>query len=146
MISFIEKIKDKINSVLSGFDRLVIKGIIKPLCYTAGMMNFLYEKNILLKDFGSYVETTSKMIKQSSLEIADKQNRPVQYLASSQIRKETLAQKIALKDGIVKGLVCILTCVEPCKSYYIRKDRESKQLVLSCIRIYECTHTDLVSL
>lgn len=67
MISFIEKIKDKINGVLSGFNRLVIKGIIKPLCYTSGMMNFLYEKNILLKDFGSYVETTSKMIKQSSL-------------------------------------------------------------------------------
>jgi hypothetical protein len=141
MISFIEKLKDKINGILSGFDRLVIKGIIKPLSYTAGMMNFLYEKNILLKDFGNYVETTSKMIKQSSLKIAEKQNRPVQYLASSQIKKETLAQEIALKAGIVKGLVCILTCVEPCKSYYIRKDRESKQLVLEpkvrkCLYIY----------
>ena len=141
MFSLIEQNKNKINGILSGFDRLVIKGMLKPLSYTAGMMNFLYEKDILLKDFGDYVETTSKQVKESSLEIADKQNRPVQYLASSQIRKETLAHKIAEKDGINEGLVCVLTCVEPCKSYYIRKDRESKYLILEpklrkCLYIY----------
>lgn len=45
------------------------------------------------------------------------------------------------RDGIREGLVCILTCVEPCSSYFLRKDKERKLLHLAkglrnCLHIY----------
>jgi hypothetical protein len=139
---FIEKYSDKINGVLSGFDRLVIKGTIKALSYTAGMMNYLYNIGVLLKDFGEYVEEKSKMLKEASFNLAEMLKRPIKYLPSSKRSKEEIAKDIAYKDNITGGLVCLLTCVEPCISYYIRRDRESKKLILEpkerkCLHIYQ---------
>jgi hypothetical protein len=39
---------------LSGFDRVVFRGTLRPLSVTSGMMNFLYHTGVLLKDFGSF--------------------------------------------------------------------------------------------
>lgn len=41
MNRFIDKYSGKLLGVISGFDRLVLKGTLRPLCYPAGMMNFL---------------------------------------------------------------------------------------------------------
>ena len=51
MEKFIQKYDDKINGVLNGFDRLVFRGSLRFLSYTAGMMSFLYTIGVLLKDF-----------------------------------------------------------------------------------------------
>ena len=60
MDQFIQKYREKVTGVLSGFDRLVLKGTIRFLSYTTGMMNFLYDMGILLKDFGEYVQRTTE--------------------------------------------------------------------------------------
>lgn len=52
MNRFVEKHSAKLLGVISGFDRLVLKGTLRPLSYIRGMMNFLWEKQVLLKDFG----------------------------------------------------------------------------------------------
>ena len=41
--------------------------------------------------------------------------RPVRYLASSALSKEDIARRISAEDRITNGLVCVLTCVEPCR-------------------------------
>ena len=38
---FIQKYRKKVISVLSGFDRLVLKGTLRAVSYVAGMGNFL---------------------------------------------------------------------------------------------------------
>jgi len=138
---FIQKFREKVIGVLSGFDRLVLKGTLRPLSYTAGMMSFLYENNVLLKDFGLYVERTTQKLREASYETAERLSRPNIYLSSSRIRKESLAKQIMQRDGITDGLICLLRCLEPCLSYKIRPDRESKKLVLEkkerkCLHIY----------
>jgi len=56
--------------------------------------------------------------------------RPVKYLTSSQVSKEAIARGIAVKEGIRDGLVCVLTCVEPCGSFEIHRNRETQKLEL----------------
>src|SRR4030042_4327696 len=56
MNRFEEKYNENLLGVISGFDRLVLKGTLRPLSYPAGMMNLLFEKEVLLKDFGPYVQ------------------------------------------------------------------------------------------
>ena len=141
MNQFIQKYRKKVIGVLSGFDRLVLRGTLRAISYTAGMMNLLYDMDVLLKDFNSYVERTTKLLREASTEEARQVNRPVIYLASSGTRKELIAKKIMKQDGITEGVICLLSCVEPCISYAIRRDREKKKLVLErrqrkCLHLY----------
>lgn len=138
---FIQKYREKVISVLSGFDRLVLRGTLRAISYVGGMGNFLCTVGVLLKDFSSYVESTTKLLREASTEQARRLNRPIIYLASSQPRKEPIARKIMIRDEITEGLICVLSCVEPCVSYDIRRDRESQKLVLErtqrkCLHLY----------
>src|SRR6266851_2553951 len=63
--------------------------------------------------------------------------RPVRYLASSALSKEDIARRISAEDRITNGLVCVLTCVEPCRTFEIYRDRQTKHLQLQP-RIRKC--------
>ncbi len=141
MNRFVDKYSSKLFGVISGFDRLVFKGTLRPLSYTAGMMNFLYEKGVLLKDFGSYVDQVSEQLKEASPQEAERLGRTNRSLGSSQLCKEPIAQKIAKKEGIDEGLICLLRTVESCMSYDIYRNREAQRLDLikrqrKCLWIY----------
>jgi len=141
MNNFIGKCGKKIVGTLSGFDRLVLRGTIRQLAYSGGMMGFLSMKNVLLKDFSMYVQQKTELLKEASCEAASKLGRPVRYLESAKDRKEDVAKQIARKDGVEQGLVCVLTCVEPCMTFDIHRDRASRKLELvmrprKCLHIY----------
>jgi hypothetical protein len=141
MNRFVDKHSSKLIGVISGFDRLVLKGTLRPLSYIAGMMNFLWEKQVLLKDFGPYAEGVSEQLKEASQQEADRLGRTNRYVGSSQTRKESIARAIAQRQGITEGLVCLLRTVEPCMSYDIYRNREAHRLELrrrerKCLWIY----------
>jgi type III secretory pathway component EscU len=71
MNRFVEKYSEKLLGVISGFDRLVLKGTLMLLSYPAGMMNFLFEKEVLLKDFSSYAQEVSEELKEASQQEAE---------------------------------------------------------------------------
>jgi hypothetical protein len=130
MHEFIAKHQDKIAGTLSGFDRLIFRGTLRSIANHEGMKRYLWANHVLLKDFGAHVEQVSQRLKEASLAEAEALGRPVQYLNSSQIDKEKIARGILAKDGISSGLVCVLSCVEPCWSFEIYHNRESKKLEL----------------
>ena len=70
MNQFMQKYRKKVIGVLSGFDRLVLRGTLRAISYTAGMMNMLYDMDVLLKDFNLYVERTTKFLRDASTEEA----------------------------------------------------------------------------
>ena len=119
MQKFIANHRDQISGVLSGFDRLVVRGTLRSIAHTLGMNQYLWSNQILLKDFGSHVEQFSQRLKAASLNEAHATGRPVVYLASSKVSKEDIARRIAAEDGISNGLVCVLTCVEPRRTFEI---------------------------
>jgi hypothetical protein len=114
MNRFEEKYNKNLLGVISGFDRLVLKGTLRPLRYPAGMMNLLFEKEVLLKDFGPYVQHVSEHLKEASQQEAVRQGRRNLYLESGQRRKEPIARAIAQQESITEGLICLLRTVEPC--------------------------------
>ncbi|MFQ5745246.1 MAG: hypothetical protein ACE5HV_16945, partial [Acidobacteriota bacterium] len=57
---------EKITGVLSGFDRLVLRGTLRPLAYVGGFRSFLMRRGVLLKDFGEFVRRTSDRLKLAS--------------------------------------------------------------------------------
>jgi hypothetical protein len=134
---FIANHHAEISGVLSGFDRLVFRGTLRSIAYAAGMNRYLSSNEVLLKNFGAHVEQVSQRLKTASLAEAVATHRPVRYLASAALSKEKIARGIAAQDGITDGLVCVLTCVEPCRTFEIYRARDTKQLQLQP-RIRKC--------
>ena len=52
MDKFTAKYADKIQGVLSGFDRLVFRGSLRKIAYVFGLKGYLWANQVLLKDFG----------------------------------------------------------------------------------------------
>jgi len=141
MDEFIARHRDKITGTLSGFDRLVLRGTLRALTYPDAMRHYLYVNDVLLKDFGAHVKQVSQKLKEASERRARQLGRPVEYLTSSQVSKEDIARKIVDKDGVGEGLVCVLSCVEPCQTFDIYRNREAKKLELirrqrKCVFVY----------
>jgi hypothetical protein len=141
MQEFIAKHREEIAGVLSGFDRLVFRGTLRSLSHVNGMDTYLAMNKVLRKDFGRHVEQVSERLKQASLAEARKLGRPVEYLASPQVDKEALARKIAAQEGVGQGLIGVLTSVEPCQSFEVYRNRETKRLDLvprwrKCLFLY----------
>jgi hypothetical protein len=139
---FVTRHAQSVIGVLSGFDRLVLRGTLRELILRQyGMTRYLWAARVLLKDFGEHAQALSQQIKTASEELAHRLGRPMRYLASSSVSKEEIARAIARRDGIERGLICILSAVEPCWSFEIVRYREKKQLVLAprqrkCLHLY----------
>ncbi|MFC1834759.1 hypothetical protein ACFL2Q_08495 [Thermodesulfobacteriota bacterium] len=149
METFVQKHARDVTGVINGFDRLVFRGTLRRLAYRDGMMAYLWAAGVLLKDFARHVMSVSTRLKKESQALGSRAGRPVEYLASSRTDKEQAARKIAQRDSIQEGLICILSCVEPCWSFDIYRNRESKRLELvnrrrKCLHFYHYyIHPDL---
>jgi hypothetical protein len=140
MQEFIAKFGQQISGVLKGWDRFVIRGELRVLYAENGGMNqFLKSNGVLLKDFKDYVHGISRRLREASLAVALATNRPVQYMRSPKASKEEAARKIQQDDGISEGLICVLTCVEPCMSFSVVPNRKTKQLDLK-LEQRQCMH------
>jgi hypothetical protein len=141
MERFLHKQAGKVIGVLNGFDRLVFRGTLRRLVFLEGMKTYLWAANVLLKDFGKHVLCVTSLLKKVSSQLAEKASRPIRYLPSSSTDKEQTARRIAEQDGVKDGLICVLTCVEPCASFDIHRNRENKLLELvtrhrKCLHVY----------
>jgi hypothetical protein len=130
MNSFIQRHRDVVIGQLNGFDRVRFRGTKRFLATVGGMFNFLFRIKVLLKDFKGYAMSVTEQIRQASVQVAQAADRPVIYLAGGSDRKEDLARRIIQRDRLTEGLVCMLTSVEPCRSYRVRGNGTTKKLEL----------------
>lgn len=130
MNALVPKNADHVIGVLTGWDRLVFRGTLRMLAFAGGMAAYLSRIGVLLKDFGDHAQAMTDRLIQASLKRAEAAARPVTYLQSPSIRKDDYARQIARQDGITEGLICVLTCVEPCRSFEIYRNRGKKLLEL----------------
>jgi hypothetical protein len=138
---FVSRHADVVIGTLCGFDRLVFRGTLRRLAVVAGMRSYLWAAGVLLKDFAAHAAGLSAQLKASSEALAERTGRPLRYLASSAASKEQVAREIAAKDGVKRGLICVLSAVEPCLSYEIVRDRAQRRLALmprrrKCLHLY----------
>lgn len=141
MNQFITKYAPHVQFVLSGFDRLVLRGTLRRLAFAEGLATYLSTQRVLLKDFADYVSKLSARIKAASLAGPLAEGAPIQYLDSAADSKEDLARQIARERKIDHGTICVLSCVEPCQTFQVYRNRERKQLELrhqrrKCLHLY----------
>jgi len=139
MKEFLLKHAAVVIGILSGFDRVLFRGTLRNLCFAEGMALYLNVNKVLLKEAGKHFDAVSERIKAASVRRAEEQKRPIIYMPSSGANKAAKALEIAQRDGIQEGLVCVLTCVEPCWSFQIESNREAKRLILKRA-LRKCLH------
>jgi hypothetical protein len=139
MKRFIGRHAAQISGVLCGFDRMRFRGTLRWLAYTEGLRGYLNRIGVLLKDFKGYVQGVTDQIRQTTEQVAETHGRPVLYLDSPRVSKEELARQIARQDGIEEGLICVLSAVESCFSYEVRRDATRRRLELRG-RPQKCLH------
>jgi hypothetical protein len=131
MNSFDSVHESKIKGRLNGFDRVRFRGTLRMLANTRGMGCFLHFVGVLLKDFKEWSVGLTERIRRAGAELAGIRQRPLVYLYSCHTDKEAMARHIAKRDGITEGLICVLTCVESCRTYTVRKNAAQKRLELT---------------
>jgi hypothetical protein len=137
--AFIHKHASCIRGVLSGFDRLRLRGTLRQLYGPQAMEAYLNACHILIKDFGQLVERTTKAVKDKAKALAEKAGRPFLFVPSSQTSKEDLARKIAARDKITDGLIAILNCIEPCMSFQVVRNPPTKHIEVK-VQARKCGH------
>jgi hypothetical protein len=130
MQQFITKYGGLVNGVISGFDRLVFRGSLRTLSYSQGMKLYLSQVGVLLKDFGAHMQALSQRLKRTTEAVEQSRGREVRYLVSPKTDKEAIARQVAAEQGISAGPICVLSTVEGCRSYQIRKDAPTQRLHL----------------
>lgn len=139
MKQFITKHEKSIVGVLSGWDRIRFRGTIRTLAVTKLLARWLWDRQVMLKHFQKFALELTAGLKASIEEVAAAAGRTVQYLASSAFSKEDLVRELLRREGVQEGLVCVLSCVEPCQTYDIHRNRETKHIDLVG-RLRKCLH------
>lgn len=127
-MNFSDKYKNKIFGVLHGFDRMIFKGHIGHFYHGNNFYYFLNEEGIKLKSFKEFALSNNKMIKDHIEKIISASGCHKEYLASPNISKEKIAKRVQKENGVKEGLICVLSCVEPCTTISIEYNNEIKKL------------------
>jgi len=141
MLKFLARYPSLVTHVLSGFDRLVFRGILRSI-RDRGMHVFLTRAGKRIIDFKEFAKETSDRVEKACLLEAEQLGRPVRYLQRSSTDKEQLARTLLKEHPVEKGLICALKVIEPCMSfeYHRSPDRKARGLRLvprKCLHIYK---------
>jgi hypothetical protein len=63
---FAQKHAEDVIGVLSGLDRLVLRGTLRAIAYPAGLKRYLWRVQILLKDFKARALEVTERIKEAT--------------------------------------------------------------------------------
>jgi hypothetical protein len=100
MKQFIEKFADRIDGVLCGFDRLVMRGELRAL-YIAnggGIEQHWRSSHVMFQDFRQHVPEVSRRLKEASLAAVLELGRGVRYVPSAAASKEDLGNSLKAYD------------------------------------------------
>src|SRR5437773_2080168 len=139
--AFVGRHARDVIGVLHGWDRLRLQGTLRSLYYQPVMEEYLRQAGVLWKDFKTFATTLTARVRQAAVDLAARHHRPMLYLNSSRTRKEDEARKIQQRDKIVLVLIAVFSCVEPCRTWFLRGNRLTRKLELKlewgkCIHLY----------
>lgn len=133
--------KDKISGVISSYDRIVLSGTLPGICYQEGMTSYLYQQGIKIFDYTQFVEPLREQIRKHAEELAQSHQITIEFVSTSQTRKEDLVSKVLQKRGYSPGLVHILSAMEACPGYRPWHDKQTGKTYLKgtqgkCLHYY----------
>src|SRR5262249_43932812 len=127
---FIQRHRAAVTGLLQGWDRLRLQGTLRSLYYPAVMEYYLQRAGVLWKHFKAFAVDLTDQIRQAGAALPQKHGRPMIYLPSSRTDKEQIALDVKERQHVSSGLVAVLSCVEPCRTWFARGNRDTKKLEL----------------
>jgi hypothetical protein len=124
MKSFLSRFGALIGFVLSGFDRLRLVGDSRLLNNARGVDSYLFQQDVRYVDFASHAESLTKELVAQTERRAKEEGVPLRHLNSPQIDKEASALELARKNRCTSGRIALLTSVELCSVYRMRKNAD----------------------
>lgn len=112
---FSGKHHDKIHGVLSCFDRVIFRGHL-PLSYAGGLEGFLYQQQVLLKDFRTYAPQVAERIKEHVKGKVSAAGAPFRHLPRKEAMEEQ-ARQLARGKNIREGIICGFSQLETCGTF-----------------------------
>ena len=117
----------RVTGELAMYDRLIFKGHLTRLFNQDAVRAYLWSQGVGLKEFTPYAKATTARIADHCRGLAAAAGRPVISFDHVRTRgrpsfhKDDLAKSIADRDGVTEGIVCLISAVEPCMSFQVRK-------------------------
>ena len=140
MKSFLSRFGSFVLFVLSGFDRLRFAGESRLLNHGRGVQSYLWQQHILFKDFPAHAQRLTHELRQGTEALARAQDVPLLPLNSPAIDKEATALQLAQRQPGRLGRIAVLSCVESCATYRLRKNAqgliEPRKEVARCLHYY----------
>ena len=149
MANILNQYADKINGSFSFFDRMIITGHLRS--FFSSMMYFLSEENVLLKDYGAYVQGVTDSIKKHVLDYTNGQQRPLIYLKSPKISNQSCWRGAHLHPVNGGTVQCFFGHIQPSNPQVGDQMHKAKMPALlfllpgSCLRFYVRKTADMVS-
>ena len=142
MNPFVERHQDKITSVLSCFDRVVITGTLPDIGYAGAMAGYLSYHKIRLFDYPRWAESLRDDLRNHAEQLAIKTNIEIEFIRRHKaFRKEDRINAIIAKRGSHPGLVHIFSAMESCNAYRPWHDKKKGHTTLKptsgkCLHYY----------
>jgi hypothetical protein len=148
MKSFLSRFGSFVLFVLSGFDRLRFAGESRLLNHGRGVQRYLWQQRILFKNFPEHAQQLTHDLRQRTEALAHEQDVPLLPLDSPATDKEATALQLAQRHPGRQGRIAVLSCVESCSTYRLRKNArgliEPRKQVAKCLHYYHYfQHADL---
>jgi hypothetical protein len=136
-----EKYAEQLDGVLHCYDRIVLTGSLRPLCYPQGMTKYLNAQSIRIFDYAQFAQPLAERLRTNADAIAKEEGLTIEYIRKKNFRKEARIEAILQKRGRQPGLVHIFSALEPCGSYKPWHDKTTHQTFLKsdtgkCLHYY----------
>lgn len=135
---------EAITGSLTMFDRVIFKGHLTGLFGEGAVRAFLWKQGVPITEFTEYAKRTTEQIADAVRAIAHESGRPVISFDHVKTRgglnrKDDMAKAIAERDGIVEGVVCVISAVESCWSFQVRRNHTTHRIDVTR-RERKCLH------
>jgi hypothetical protein len=114
-----------------------LKGYL-PISYPEAAESFFNHNNMLLMSFKDFTSRQTDALRTHAMKFAVKAKRPYEYLREH-VRKEEYVRKMAQRDGITEGLVCVLAINEENHTFALRYGNDRPHLAKCsprCLTLY----------
>lgn len=122
---FVQQHQESVIGVLQGWDRLRLQGTLRSLYHASVLEYYLKMAGVQWRNFKDFVLGWTGKIKEATAGVAEKAGRTIRYLNTSAVRKEDVAREVAKEEKVKQGLITILSAVEPCRTWRIRRNAET---------------------
>jgi hypothetical protein len=122
MKSFLSRFGSLISLVLSGFDRLRFWGESRLLNNARGVDSYLFQQHVRYTDFPRHAQSLTDRLCSQTEQQAQHEGVPLRHLNSPEMDKEATALALAQQNHRTSGRVALLTSVELCSVYRLRKN------------------------